>query len=116
MSRIKFLIIGAFVGLLTACGPTTHEYLDNKDVKVQDVKQSKDGDFIVVTAKLVNDDDDDVTNSVYRVIWFDGDEMPIEQSAWRPIIVKGKVPVYIKERSTVPGAKSFKIMISNDAS
>jgi len=116
MSRIKILLVLFCFGLLASCGRSTHEYLDNEDVRIESVKHAKDGDFLVVTAMLVNDDDDDIQHSVYRVLWFDGDGILLEQSAWRPVVVKGKAPVYIKERSTVPGAEEFTIVISNDAS
>ncbi len=116
MLRIKILLVLFCLGLLASCGRSTHEYLDNEDVKIQSVKHAKDGEFLVVTAMLVNDDDDDIQHSVYRVLWFDADGVLLEQTAWRPVVVKGKAPVYIQERSTVPGAEEFSIVISNDAS
>ncbi len=116
MSRIKIFLVLFCLGLLASCGRSTHEYLDNKDVKVESVKHAKDGEFLVVTAMLVNDDDDDIQHSVYRVLWFDDDGILLEQTAWRPVVIKGGNPVYIKERSTVPGAEEFTIILSNDAS
>lgn len=110
-----FLFLFCF-GLLVSCGRSTHEYLDNKDVRIKSIQHVKEGEFLVVTAVLVNDDDDDIQHSVYRMLWFDKDGMLLEQSAWRPVIVKGKTPVYIKERSVVPGAKDYTLIISNDAS
>lgn len=101
---------------LAACGRPTHVYTDTKDVKVDTVSHTADGDFLVVTAKLVNSSDSAVNNSVYRIQWFDADGNLLEQSSWRPVVVKGGAPVYVKERSTVPGAKEFTILISNDAS
>lgn len=104
------------LGLLVSCGRATHEYLDNEDVRVESTQKEEDGDFLVVTARLVNDDDDAVQHSVYRVLWFDDDGALLEQSSWRPVTVKGKAPVFVRERSTVPGATEFTILISNDAS
>ncbi|MDL2284486.1 DUF1425 domain-containing protein [Oxalobacter sp. OttesenSCG-928-P03] len=116
MSRIRILLFLFCLGLLASCGRSTHEYLDNDDVRIKSIKHTEDGDFLVVNAVLVNDDGDDINHSVYRMLWFDKDGMMIEQSAWRPLIVKGKAPIYIKERSTVPGAKEYTLIISNDAS
>lgn len=116
MSRIKILLVLFCLGLLASCGRTTHEYLDNEDVKIESIKHAKEGNFLVVSATLVNDDDDDIQHSVYRILWFDENGILLEQSSWRPIVVKGGAPVYIKERSTVPGAEEFTIEISNDAS
>lgn len=116
MLRTKFLLCFVCLGLLAACGRSTHEYLDNKDVKIQSISHVKEGDFLVVDAVLVNKDSDDVQHSVYRVMWFAKDGRLLEQTAWRPVIVKGKMPVHVRERSTVPGAKDYTLMISNDAS
>ncbi len=116
MLRIRILLALLCMGLLVSCGRSTHEYLDNKDVRIKSIQHVKDGDFLVVTAMLVNDDEDDVQHSVYRMQWFDKDGTLLEQSAWKPVIVKGKAPVYIKERSTVPGAKDYTLILSNDAS
>ena len=113
---LRALPVLCCLGLLVSCGRSTHEYLDNEDVRVESTQKEEDGDFLVVTAKLVNDDDDAVQYSVYRVLWFDEDGVLLEQSSWRPVTVKGKTPVFVKERSTVPGAAEFTILISNDAS
>lgn len=101
---------------LAACGRPTHIYTDTKDVKVDAVTRTDDGDFLMVTAMLVNSSKSAVNNSVYRIQWFDADGNLLDQSSWRPVVVKGGAPVYIKERSTVRGAKEFTILISNDAS
>ncbi|MCL1887116.1 MAG: DUF1425 domain-containing protein [Betaproteobacteria bacterium] len=116
MSRISILFFVLCLGFLVSCGRSTHEYLDNKDVKIKSIQHAKDGEFLVVTAVLVNNDGDSVQHSVYRMLWFDKDGALLEQSAWRPVIVKGKAPVYVKERSTIPGAKEYTLIISNDAS
>ncbi|MDR0934494.1 MAG: YcfL family protein [Burkholderiaceae bacterium] len=116
MLRIRVLLCLFCLAFLASCGRSTHEYLDNKDVKIQSVQKKEDGDFLVVDAVLVNDDEDDIQHSVYRMQWFDGDGRLLEQSSWRPVIVKGKAPVHIRERSTVPGAKECTLLISNDAS
>lgn len=50
------------------------------------------------------------------MLWFDENGAMIEQTSWRPVVVKGGAPVYVKERSTVPGAKEYTLLISNDAS
>jgi len=116
MSRIRILPVLFCFALLASCGRSTHEYLDHDAVTIQSITHVEDGDFLVVSAVLVNDDGDDVNHSVYRMQWFDDDGVLIEQSAWRPVIVKGKAPVHIKERSTVPGAKEYTLIITNDAS
>lgn len=117
MSRISFFAL-AIVCFLTfaGCGRSTHIYTDTKDVKVDSITHVADGDFLVVSAVLVNDDNSKIQHSVYRVLWFDKDGAMIEQTAWRPVIVKGGAPVYVKERSTVPGAVEYTVLISNDAS
>ena len=117
MSRISLFALAAVCFLaLAGCGRSTHIYTDTKDVKVDSITHVADGDFLVISAVLVNDDDDEIQHSVYRVLWFDKDGVMIEQTAWRPVIVKGGAPVYIKERSTVPGATEYTVLISNDAS
>jgi len=116
MSRISlFLAASLLVCLLPACGRSTHMYTDTKDVKVDSIKHVADGDFLIVTAVLVNKDEDSVQHSVYRMQWFDAGGNLLEQSSWRPVIVKGGVEVYVKERSIVPGAKEYTLVISNDA-
>lgn len=116
MSRIRLVFLMFCLALLAACGRATHEYLDNEDVRIKSIKHVEDGEFLVVTALLVNSDGDSIQHSVYRMLWFDKDGNLLEQSAWRPVIVKGKAPVYVKERSTVPGAREYTLIISNDAS
>ncbi len=117
MSRISFLTAALFCCLaLAGCGRATHVYTDTKDVKIDSINHVEDGDFLVVSAVLVNSDKDSIQHSVYRVLWFDKDGVMIEQTSWRPVIVKGGAPVYIKERSTVPGATEYTVLISNDAS
>ena len=117
MSRINLLLVAATMTLmLVACGRPTHEYTDTKDAKIESISHVADGNFLVVTARIVNKDNDEVTRSVYRMLWFDANGVLLEQSAWRPIIVKGGAPVYVKERSTVPGATEYTLLISNDAS
>jgi uncharacterized protein YcfL len=102
--------------LLAGCGRSAYIYTDTRDVEVDSVSHTRDGDFLVLSAVLVSADDGDVTHSVYRVLWFDGDGAMIEQTSWRPVVVKGGAPVHIRERSTVPGAAEYTILISNDAS
>ena len=117
MSRISLFAAAVLCCLaLAGCGRSTHVYTDTKDVKVDAISHAADGDFLVVSAVLVNKDEDAIQHSVYRVLWFNKDGAMIEQTAWRPVIVKGGAPVYIKERSTVPGATEYTVLISNDAS
>ena len=118
MSRTSFFLaflLAVFL-LLAGCGRATHQYTDTKDVKIDTISHVEDGDFLVVTAVLVNKSSGAVQHSVYRMLWFDKDGVMIEQSSWRSVVVKGGAPVYIKERSTVPGAKEYTLLISNDAS
>ena len=117
MQRISFsaLVLCGFL-VLAGCGRATHIYTDNKDVSIDAISHVADGDFLIMTATLVNSDDDAIQHSVYRVLWFDKNGAMIEQTAWRPVIVKGGAPVYIKERSTVPGVTEYTVLISNDAS
>lgn len=115
--RAAVALAVVFLLLLAAgCGKTTYQYTDTKDVLIDSISHVEDGDFLVVSAVLVNKDDDAVQHSVYRVLWFDANGAMIEQTAWRPVVVKGGAPVYVKERSTVPGAKEYTLLISNDAS
>lgn len=117
MSRISLFagIVLSCLVLAAGCGRATHIYTDTEDVEVDTVSHVVEGDFLVLSAVLVNDDPDDIGHSVYRVLWFNKDGVMIEQTAWRPVVVKGGAPVYIKERSTVPGATEYTILISNDA-
>lgn len=101
---------------LGACGRPTVEYTDNKDVVIEEARARKAGDYLEVSAVLRNNDDDDVTRAVYRVEWYDKDGFLIEKTSWRPALVKGGGATHIKERSSVPGAEEFTIVISNDAS
>lgn len=122
MSRIKEAPIKwilAFVFscfILAGCGRATHVYTDTKAVKIDSISHIADGDFLVVSAVLVNNDNGKINHSVYRMLWFDENGAMIEQTSWRPVVVKGGAPVYVKERSTVPGAKEYTLLISNDAS
>lgn len=118
MSRISFFaaVVLCCLALAAGCGRSTHVYTDTKDVKIDTISHVVDGDFLVISAVLVNKDAGSVQHSVYRVLWFDKDGAMIEQTSWRPVIVKGGAPVYIKERSTVPGATEYTVLISNDAS
>ena len=117
MPRINLLpALVLCILVLAGCGRETHLYMDNKDVKVDSISHVAEGDFLIVNAVLVSSSSDGVTNAVYRMQWFDERGALIEQSAWRPIIVKSKVPIYVRERSTVPGAKEYTLLISNDAS
>lgn len=112
-----FAVLALLCLLAGGCGGRpTHRYTDTKDVKIDTISHVVDGDFLVVTALLVNADDGAVRHSVYRMQWFDETGGLLEQSSWRPVIVKGDSPVYIKERSTMPGAKEYTLVISNDAS
>lgn len=118
MSRTSFFLafpLALFL-LLAGCGRATHQYTDTKDVKIDSIGHMEDGAFLVVTAVLVNKSGGAVQHSVYRMLWFDENGTMIEQSAWRPVVVKGGAPIYIKERSTVPGAKEYTLLLSNDAS
>lgn len=117
MLRISILAAVAFSFLLLAgCGKSTYEYTDSKDVKIDAINHVEDGDFLIVTAVLENKSSSAINHSVYRMLWFDTNGVLIEQSSWRPVIVKGGAQVYIKERSTVPGAMEYKLLLSNDAS
>lgn len=117
MLRTKLFLALVFSCLVLAgCGRSTHVYTDSKAVKIDAISHVTDGDFLVVSAVLVNDDDDEINHAVYRMLWFDENGAMIEQSSWRPVVVKGGAPVYVKERSTVPGAKEYTLLISNDAS
>ncbi len=117
MLRTSLFAVAALCCLVIAgCGRSTHIYTDTKDVKVDEISHVADGDFLVINAVLVSKDEDSIQHSVYRVLWFDKDGTMLEQTAWRPVIVKGGAPVYIKERSTVPGATEYTVLISNDAS
>ncbi|MDR2893220.1 MAG: YcfL family protein [Deltaproteobacteria bacterium] len=101
---------------LAACGQSKVEYADNEDVEIESINHKKDGDFLIVQAVLRNDDSDDVTRSVYRIEWYDESGFLLEKTSWRPILVKGGAPMPVRERSTIPGAVDYKLIISNDAS
>lgn len=110
------LLFSALLLTLGACGRPAVEYTDNKDVVIENAKSRKVGNYLEVSATLRNDDNDDVTRAVYRVEFYDKDDFLIEQTSWRPALVKGGAAIHIKERSTTPGAEEFTIVISNDAS
>ncbi len=115
MRRIEKALMAAVVALLLcACGSKVH-YLDNDDVEVTDVKEVEDGDHLVVHLQFKNQDTSAVNHSVYRVEWFDGDDHPLEATSWRPLILRGGVTAHATERCTKPGAKNYKIVITNDA-
>jgi len=105
-----------FLAALSACGRPTTEYTDNKDVRIESIVHKVDGEFLVVYAVLRNNDRDDVNNSVYRMEWYDAQGFLLEKSNWRPLKVKGGAAVHVRERSTIPGAKEYTLVISNDAS
>lgn len=119
MSFIKALTVTLVAALLLlGCGSKrpAYEYVDNKDVFIENISHKQDGDFLVVNAELRNNDSDDVNNSVYQMRWYDADGALIEKSSWRPLHVKGGASVHVRERSTVPGATEYTLVISNDAS
>lgn len=116
MSCIKIPALLCLALFIVACGGRSqYEYLDTKDVRIESIQHFKEGDFLVVQAILRNDSSSAVENPVYRMEWYDGNDRLIEQSAWRPLIIKGNDTVHITERSTVPGAKEYTLAISNDA-
>ncbi|CAK7063847.1 MAG: hypothetical protein DELT_01550 [Desulfovibrio sp.] len=117
MLRTKLFLVLVFSCIVLAgCGRATHIYTDTKAVKIDSISHVKDGNFLVVSAVLINNDDDEINHAVYRMLWFDENGAMIEQSSWRPVVVKGGMPVHVKMRSTVPGAKDYTLYISNDAS
>ena len=101
---------------LAACGRSSVEYADNKDVEIESIDHKADGDYLVVQAVLRNNDPDDVNRTVYRVEWYDENGFLLEKTGWRPVLVKGGAAVHVRERSTIPGAKDYTLVISNDAS
>ena len=97
MSRISAIAATAFFCLLlAACGRPTHHYTDTKDVKIDSISHAEDGEFLIVTAVLVNDDDGAVRHSVYRMQWFAGTGPPLEHSSWRPVVVTGGATGYVQ--------------------
>ena len=103
--------------LLAACGGRdTHQYVDNKDVRIESISHVQEGDFLVVSAVLRSTSSSAVYHPVYRMEWYDANGVLLEQTSWRPLIAKGAVPIHVKERSTVPGAVEYTLVISNDAS
>ncbi|MDL2306975.1 YcfL family protein [Desulfovibrio sp. OttesenSCG-928-C06] len=101
---------------LTGCGGrATHEYADNEDVEVESIQGRMEGDLMLVYAVLRNSSSDDVNDSVYRVEWYDADGFLLEQTSWRPVKVKGGAAMHVRERSTIPGAKEYTLVISNDS-
>jgi hypothetical protein len=114
-TSVKIFITALSVYVLGACSPVSVEYTDNKDVYVDAKQYKQEGAFLFVYATLRNDDDDDVNNSVYRVEWYNDDDILLEKTSWRPAQVKGGAAVHVRERSTIPGATKANIVISNDA-
>lgn len=110
------LLLSALLLTLGACGRPAVEYTDNKDVVIENAKSRKVSGYLEVSGVLRNDDSDDVNRSVYRVEFYDAEGFLLEHTSWRPALVKGGGAIHIKERSTVPGAEEFTIVISNDAS
>jgi hypothetical protein len=111
----KIFLMAMSLYLFSACNPVNVEYTDNKDVYVDEKQYKQEGDFLVVYIKLRNNDADDVTNSVYRIEWYNDDDFLLEKTSWRPAQVKGGAAVHVRERSTIPGATKANIVISNDA-
>ncbi len=102
-------------GLFLACGRSTVHYTDNDDVLVEEITHFKEGEFLVLQATLRNDSSSAVETPVYRVEWFNGEGRLLETTAWRPLIVKGGASQHIRERSTVPGAVEYTLILSTDA-
>lgn len=121
MSRINILLLAAAllgVSVLSACGGSSarpeYEYADNKAVKIERIdKRAIEGDFLEISITFRNKSKGDENNSKYRVDWFDANGFIIEQSSWRPLRVKGGAAMYARERSTIPGAREFTVVISN---
>ena len=109
------LVMLVCIAALTGCGPTTHRYLDNKDVEIEKVESRMEGDHVVVYAELRNSSSGDVNNSVYRVVWFDADDFRLGETAWKPLQVKGGATMYVREVSTIPGTRRGILDLSNDS-
>ncbi len=116
MSHCKRLLCVLAVLFMACACSSKIDYVDHDDVEVLDVKAVEEEEFILLHISFKNSSSSDVNRSVYRVEWFDEDENLLEQTSWRPVIVKGGVTVRAIERSTVPGAKDYRVIISNDAS
>lgn len=114
-TSLRLIVLGALLLLVVACGRSEYEYADSKDVKVETMLKKEVDGFLHVSAVLRNKDTDDVTNSAYRIDFYDKDGFLVDQTSWHPVLVKGGVPVHIQGRSTVPGATEFTVIISNKA-
>lgn len=97
---------------LAACGGKRVQYLDNKDVEVASVQETRQGDFLHLRLAFQGDSSA-VRHTVYRVDWLDEDGQVLESTSWRPIIVRGGLLVHATEQSTIPGARSYSIILSN---
>ena len=113
---LKMSLLLVFLLFVTACGRPQYEYLDNKDVRVESINQVQEGEFLIVNAVLRNADADEAIDSVYRIEWFGKEGNLIEKTSWRPLKVKGGASMPLRERSTIPGAVEFTLILSNDAS
>lgn len=109
------LCLPLLLTLLFACGRKTIHYTDNDDVVVEEITHFKEGDFLVIQATLRNDSSSAVERPVYRVEWYDGRGRLLETTAWRPLIVKGGASRHVIERSTIPGAVEYTLILSTDA-
>lgn len=115
-TKLKLVFCLTACLLVAACGRPEYEYADSKDVVIEEVNsRSMSGDFLEVSFTLRSKTKDERRTSYYRIHWFDKDGIMIDQTSWRPVSLRGRAPVPVRERSTKTGVKDFTIVLSNKA-
>lgn len=98
--------------LAAACGSKRVRYLDGKDVTLASAQETRQGGFLSLRLGFQGTSSG-VYHTVYRVDWLDEDGEVMESTSWRPVIVRGGLMVHATEQSTVPGARSYTVVLSN---
>lgn len=114
-TRLLMPVLLVLAVFITSCGSKEYEYAGNKDVKIESIsKREMEDGFYEISIAFRNKSKSDLNYPKYRVHWFDQDGIMVEQTSWRPLRMKGGGSVYVRERSTKPDVKSFKVILFNE--